>query len=509
MNGGSHMKKITVLILALLMLCTIFASCRKKKDEDPEKTDSGSEAASTQEYDSWGRKMIYSPLDENLKYNKETVTFLVRDVPVCKGQFESTEESTDRINEAVFNRNLYVQDRLNIKLEFEYAEQGVGNSEYNNRIVQMVMSGLHDYDIASTFAYYSSAMLYSGYYYNLLEVGNLYLDQPYWNQSYINEAELYNQLYLAVGDMSLTAIQNTFCIFFNSTQFDNHYKGVDLYDVVREGEWTAEYFKKLVKDIYTDSNTNGRFDEKDSYGLITTLHSFSVDAFFAANNLKICEKDSDGIPQLVLNSEKTVKAFEDTYSLLFETRGVYATAADDEGVKAAREAFVAGRSLFSVDMLRTGAYYSQNMTDKFGVLPLYKMDDSQAEYSTTVQDSYDALAILGNVGDERAEMLGAVLEIMCYRSYLTVRPEYFETVTKKMYSSGYDDAEMYDKIIDTVYFDYGMINSYAISRPNIGHLWRTLLINGTYNFVGAYNSNATVYSDGLKAYIKYFSEIGE
>lgn len=501
------MKRTAALVLALIMIIGALAACGKDKKRDDESSVSAADTATTEEYDSWGRKMIYSPLDPNLAYDGETVTFLVRDVPICKSQFESTEESTDRINEAVFKRNQTVESRLNVKLAFVYTEQGNGNSAYNSKITQMVMGGLHEYDIASAFAYYSSSMLYSGYYYNLLSIDTLYLDQPYWNQSYKKEAELYNQLYLMVGDLSLTAIQNTFCMFFNKTEVNNVLQGVDLYSVVREGKWTAEYFKTLIKNVYTDTYANGRYDDLDSYGLITSLHSFNVDAYFAANGLKICEKNSEGIPELVLNSDKTINGFEDTYSLLFETRGVHATTADTEGVDAARKGFVAGRSLFSVDMLRTGATYSQEMTGDFGVLPLYKADESREGYTTTVQDSYDALAILGNVGTERAGMLGAVLECMCYNSYLTVRPEYFETVTKTMYSSGDDDAEMYDRIIDTVYFDYGMINSYAISRPNLGHLWRTLLMNETPNFTGAYNTNAKVYSDGLKAYIEYFSDM--
>jgi len=453
--------------------------------------------------------MIYSPLPEDIRFDNETITFLARDNPLCKGQYESSEANADQLNEAVFKRNLQVQDRLNVTLAFTYTEQGNGNAAYNTTVSKLVMYGQSEVQIASAFAYYSSAMLYQGFYKNLMEVDNLYLDQPYWNTSYIEEGQLFDQLYLLVGDLSLSMIQNTFCIFFNKTMLNSWYPDRDLYEVVRNKEWTDEYFYEMVKGVYADTRANNRVDKDDSFGLVTSFHSFNIDAFFAAYDLRVCTKNENGIPELTLNSLQAQEAYEKTYELLYETpRGTFATDADTEGVAAARNAFLESRSLFSVDMLRTGADYSREMEpNTVGVLPLYMGGENRTGYSTTPQDSYDALAILSNVNGETTAICGAVLEMMCYYSYRSVRPEYFETVVKIKYSSGSDDSEMYDTIIDSVYYDYGMINSYAISRPNLGHLWRTCLMNGTVNFSGAYRADEETYNLGLSTYIQYFMDI--
>lgn len=500
------MRKIGCVLLVIAVLCSCLAACKNTGGSTPNTSEGSTGGQNDKKLDKWGREMIYSPLDETLSYNNDEITFLVRDADVCKGQFEESIANRDIVNTEVFSRNEMVQNRLNVSLKFLYTEQGVGNSEYNAKITQDAMAS-HEYDVASTFAYYSSAMLYQGYYYNLLNLNNLYLDQPYWNQSYCEEASLYGQLYMVIGDVSLLAIQNTFCIFFNKTEFNRWQTGVDLYEAVRNKEWTSEYFYEIVKSIYQDTNGNSRYDVNDYYGLVSTAHSFNSDAFFAAAGLKICTKDEDGIPQLTLNSDRTLSVYEQTFQLLHETRGVCFTASDAEGLDAARNAFITGRSVFSVDMLKTGGDYSDEGVT-MGVLPLYMFDSTQQNYATTVQDSYDALAIL-NVGEARAEMVAAVLEMMSYYSYLTVRPTYFESVTKLLYSDISDDAEMYDLILDTVYFDYGMINSYAISRPNLGHLWRTLLENENSNFTTAYGANSKIYSDGLATYLAYFLEISE
>ena len=501
------MKKRFILLLVLCLLMSCLVSCGDgSSQKDPSVTLGGTQEEQVK-YDEWGREIIYSPLPEEVRFDNETVTFLARDNVICKGQYENSEANADQLNDAVFKRNMQVEERLNVSLAFKYTEQGDGNAAYNTTISKMVMYGQSEVDIASAFAYYSSTMLYQGFYYNLLEVDNLYLDQPWWNTSYIEEGQLYNQLYLLVGDLSLSMIQNTFCIFFNKTMLETWYPDRNLYEAVKNKEWTEEYFLETVKGVYADTRANNRVDKDDTFGLVTTFHSFSVDAFFAAYGLRVCTKNADGIPEITLNTLASQEAYEKTYNLLYDTNGVYTTDATNEGVAEARKAFLESRALFSVDMLRTGAEFSREMEpNTVGVLPLYMGGEGQKEYATTPQDSYDALAILSNVG-ERADLCGAVLEMMCYYSYRSVRPEYFETVVKIKYSSGSEDATMYDIIINSVYYDYGMINSYAISRPNLGHLWRTCLMNGTINFNGAYKANEGTYSLGLTSYIQYFLEI--
>ena len=499
-------RMLAIALTAVLGLCQLFGCNGKNQPQQstqpPNTEESGSEQ---QERDEWGREMIYSPLGSSVRYDGEKIVFLARDGDACRGQFEETGTNSDRVNSALVSRNSLVEDRLGVELSFSYTPQGNANSEYNAKITQMVMNDQLDADIASAFAYYSSAMLYQGFYRNLTDIENLYLEQPYWNRSYIEEAGLNGQLYLLVGDLSLLAMQNSFCVFFNRRMLSAWFGDRDLYAAVRNKEWTYEYFLEMVKDVYVDSNPNGRVDEGDTFGLAVSLHSFNIDAFFAASGCKICTKE-DGIPKLTLNTDRTWDAYDKTLELLYETKGSYVTDANADGLALSRGAFREKRSLFAVELLKTGADFSKEMdVNSVGVLPLYLGASGQTEYTTTAQDSYDTVSIIGNVSLERAEVLGAVMEMMSYYSYMTVRPEYFEMVVKRQYSSSGDDANMYDLIIDSVYFDYGMINSNAISRPNLGHLWRNCLMSGTPNFSGAYKVNIKTYEDGLLAYLDYFS----
>ena len=500
------MRKMICFALGLLLLLSAFAGCGSKKPQPAGTTAAEQDTDSnvSKVYDEYGREMIYSPLPSNTRFNNEEIVILAREGDTIKGQFEETALNPDILNHAVLQRNSWVEDQLNVSLTFQYTEAGNTNSAYHAKIVQSAM-GSKDYDIASTFAYYSAAMLYQGYYANLLEEENLYLNQPYWNQSYIEEATIYDQLYMAIGDASLLAIQNTFCTFFNKNALKTWAPDLNLYEKVQNNEWTGEYFYQLVKSMYQDASQNNRIDEDDFFGLVTSSHSFNVDAFFSGAGLKICQKNESGIPELVLNSLRTQDVYEQTLDLLYNNRGVYCMPTSDYAK--ARDAFRTSHSVFSIDLMRIGAEYCREMERNIGVLPLYKYNEDQKNYATTVQDSYDTFAILANIGGERREICSAVLELMNYQSYLTVRPLYFEVITKVRYSDEQIDAQMYDLILDGVSFDYGMINSFAISTPNLGHLWRQLLEAENSNFSSVYQKNAKVYEDGLKEYLNYFAEL--
>jgi hypothetical protein len=50
--------------------------------------------------------------------------------------------------------------------------------------------------------------------------------------------------------------------------------------------------------------------------------STPVDAYLEAFDLKITEKDSEGIPRLVYKNERTISAFEKVFNLTFNNTGV-------------------------------------------------------------------------------------------------------------------------------------------------------------------------------------------
>lgn len=134
----------------------------------------------------------------------------------------------------------------------------------------------------TNYAYYGAALAVEGLYLNLLELSYLTLEQPWWNQSFVEEMTVYNSLYFIVGDITTTAFDRAMVTLFNKALVENYYGSLDLYAVVNEGKWTLDYLGELVKDAYEDLNGNGQNDLEDFHGVGFNLGSMCVDGMQTA-----------------------------------------------------------------------------------------------------------------------------------------------------------------------------------------------------------------------------------
>ena len=498
----------TILVLCALLLTTVamLGSCHGGKTPDST-TDSGGGSNSTSATDEWGRPMLHSPLDESLFYSGETMTVISRDTWNSAAQFEPNDLDSDIMYSAVQKRNEMIYQRLGVEIRNIPVAGGDYNAQLNQRIRTQVSGGNCEFDMIANFAYYGSALAMEGYYYDLNRLQNIYTDQAWWNQDYIEQSVIGNKMYMAVNDACLVSLRYTFVTFFQKPLVNAWLNGVNLYSVVDSNEWTVEYFDRLVKDVYSDVNGSDR-DEKDLYGLVTSSSAQNIDSFFAGMGLKTCTLNDVGTPELSLNNDLTLSGFELISDLYFNNNGVFVTGSGNDDYRKATEIFSENRSLFSVGQLDNGSTFLNSMAaGSFGILPMPKMDESDS-YSTTAQDAYDFLALPSTLPNQRLEMAGAVMEYMAYASYLTVKPSYFETVTKLRYSTEADDARMFDIISENIYFDFGMIYSSSIMGvgTHLGHFWRSLFQNQTTGFITEYRKSESAYEKQLGIVIDMLME---
>ncbi len=496
------MKKLIAIIFALaLVLPSVLCAC----------TDNGGVTESTAAETTLAETVATdvtqgSPiLGQALDYKKETVTVAGR-----KGlefDYMQVENAAEIMNDATLRRNSVTEETLNVTLEFVMLEAGSAFTDYLRSVEIDITSGEKQYDILSAFAFYSSSLIYSGFLTDLNQVKNLYLDQPYWNQSYNTEGELYGKLYMATGDISLNTIKNTFCIYFNKDLLEDVAAGTDLYAMVDSGMWTASYFFELVQNSYRDENGDQTKDVYDVYGLATSTHSFHIDSLFYGFDMHATVKN-DGIPEISLINPLTEEKYNQARKLLYENNGVYLFNYNDYA--SANNAFIEGRSVFSINKMGVGESYAQELEDEFGIVPLFKFSETQ-EYTTSVQDSYTVVAIPINLGEERTDRAGAVLEMLAYESSLTTRPSYFEVIMKNRVSGDVNDSRMYDLVLDSVYYDFGIIHSSGIASlangTNIGWQWLQALRENSSSFVSRYASVSKLINNALGEYMELLEEI--
>ena len=448
------MKRLCV----LLMLCSLLLStaCGSGAAENPSGNESAETTVSTDTTEKLSeRETVRCSLPEDLKFDGKKVNVLVRDGSEFIIEI-FTEQTGDVVDDAVFNRNLAVSERLGIEIEHTaISDSGGGNVP--KAIKESVLAGDEPYQLAFGGQYYSTSNALEGIYYNLLDMKYIDPTAPYYSQGFVEAATIHNTLFYITGDASISQTSRSYVTFFNKKLAKVWLPDTDLYQIVRDGKWTWDNFGEMIKNIYSDTNGNGERDIDDFYGLCTTYTVAPLDSLLPSCRIKIAEVDKDGNINLSLNNERTVSMYEMVDQVLNRNDGTYCNGETQAAQDAAFEQFIALESVFHFQLLNKTDSGLRDYTDPYGLLPIPKYDEAQEEYYTIPHDQYSIIYVPSNCSDP--DLVGAFIEAMNYESYKTVTPAYFETALKTKYLDGNEDAEMYDIIVAGKCFDPAVIYS--------------------------------------------------
>lgn len=447
------MKRLCTMLILFALLC---ASCGSGTPDIPAGNESGETTAGTDTTEQLSeRETVRCSLPEDLKFDGKKVNVLVRDGSEFIIEI-FTEQTGDIVDDAVFNRNLAVSERLGIEIEHTaISDSGGGNVP--KAIKESVLAGDEPYQLAFGGQYYSTSNALEGIYYNLLDMKYIDPSAPYYSQGFVEAATIHNTLFYITGDASISQTSRSYVTFFNKKLADTWLPDTDLYQTVRDGKWTWDNFGELIKDIYSDTNGNGERDIDDFYGLCTTYTVAPLDSLLPSCRIKIAEVDKDGNINLSLNNERTVSMYEMVDQVLNRNDGTYCNGETQAAQDAAFEQFIALESVFHFQLLNKTDSGLRDYTDPYGLLPIPKYDEAQEEYYTIPHDQYSIIYVPSNCSDP--DLVGAFIEAMNYESYKTVTPAYFETALKSKYLDENADAEMYDIIVAGKCFDPAVIYS--------------------------------------------------
>ena len=487
------MKKTLALLLAVLTLTALLAACAQPTATAPAQAASqtqqaGTGSAQTQaatlpdNVDKWGRPKVASNIPADKKFNGETVNFVTDSFRSRINEFYVETSDGDIINDAIYERNLRVEDALNVKLNF-IEIPGVGNRDFASAMTTAVLTGTGDYDICAGYGYFLTSAVRSLAFANLMdiqEISSLDLEKPWWNQFYVSEVTLADQLYTITGDICLTATSRAGCIFFNKRLADEHLQAFGgangLYDLVDNYQWTIDKFAEIVKDVYNDTDGDGVPSEGDFYAFSSIWSGpLPCDAFQYGMDAPITRKDpATGEVKFVYDDGKMVQVVEKLWNLNNNSKGVlYSTDYYNNGEKRQliTDKFINGELIFYSYALESAQHFRE-MADDFGILPMPMFDEAQHAYYTSQEDTYSAVAILSDVEEvfHRGDLVGTTLEKLCEESYREVNPNYFEVVMKFRYlrtdSANQRDIAMYDYITGGSKFNFGLVYSSAIDDPS-------------------------------------------
>ena len=273
---------------------------------------------------------VPSALPENLNFEEADVNILIRDA--YKTEFIS-ENTGAVIDSAINRRNLIIEEKLGVKLNFipQVADTDNRDTNYLQGVKNMYLGGITPadggYHIVTSHCTYGATLAAEGVNYNLrsdVEENYHDLTKPWHNQSFVESNTLGNVLYYSVGDANISAIDRSLVTYVNKTEADNNGLGnIDFIEVVNNNEWTLEYLKNLTKNIYVDKEGEGDRDEKDYYGLGIIKGSGNMDGILLGMGMRFSRHTSDGGLELCINSQRNEEIYSKLYDFYFnEVLGV-------------------------------------------------------------------------------------------------------------------------------------------------------------------------------------------
>ena len=472
------MKKLFALLLVLATVSMVLAACVQNGDSQ-QGDGSGSDTEASEQLDN---------LPADLKFTGEDIVILSRGVQkYTQDEIAVPEINTDPVNDAVFNRNIVIGDRLNVEIVSKPLED-TDPFKTVAEIERVVKAGSTDYDMFAGACYVTITSALKGTFCNLRELEYLDLSQDYWMQDYNDTLTYGDRQYTATGMIALSTYRLAMVTLFNKELFDDRSIPY-LYDAIENNAWTLDYHAELVENFYQDLNGNATHDEEDLYGFVSSA-TINMDAYWSACNIPLVEKDADRAYTWVLDTGRLSDSVDKLLTLCYESGGTYLC--QEEGGTAQpgiREMFAEGRAATTtLRLLAVELDEIRGMEQEYGIVPMPKFDAAQKEYGTQMHDQFTVFAIPASAEASKLQMIGAVMEAMASENLRMVKPAYYEIALKRKYMSDPIAWDMLDLAFDNVIVDAGVIYAETLEYPH--HHMRTMIANKTNNAASQFGKSA-------------------
>ena len=438
------MKNVRLISLLLSFLCAAqLASCGQSGDTGETTTDTDISSDDPTDSESTADTEYLEAED----LGGAEITFLVQypnDLNYRLREINVTSENGDILNDAVYKRNVIIEDKYNVKLN-------VVESDVAGSVDKAVNAGDDSYDVVlgSIISSYSSAG--KGYLLDLNDVPYIDLSNQWWNQSSVKGGSVAGKNYLAVSDIDLLSYDGMAVMMFNKKLLSD-LSLESPYELVKEGKWTIDSLGSMSREVSADLDGDSELGEKDRYGL--TCNLYASDCFLFGSDYSISSKNKDDIPEINDMPESFIDSFTKAIQMLNDD--TITLFADKAKYKSQRQllplnSFKEGRVLFYFE---TTVFISQlrDMELDFGLLPLPKADEAQEMYANFIHQHCSS-AVQIPVTNSRLEMTGKIVEDMAYQSNLYVKPAYYESTLRGKYIRDEESLDMLDYIFENPVFD--------------------------------------------------------
>ncbi|MCL2774493.1 MAG: extracellular solute-binding protein, partial [Oscillospiraceae bacterium] len=293
-NSIKPIKFISFLLIFMLIFIPVsgmLTSCKTNQGNNTNNTTGTAAGPTDVSGDINAATEIQDSLPANLDFNGATLNLFTRGdcyVDNTVPEFGVETENGDIINDAIYNRDKVVEDRLNIKLNVIV---GSGWQNYANDMTKIrasIAAGDQSYDLIAGWSASIPTLSIDGILMNLSDLPYVDFTQPWWNQRIVNDLTIDNKLNFAVGDGNLSLLCNCVAMFVNNT-VQQAYGLPNIYDTVFAGKWTIDAMDQLARSVSKDLNGDGKIDKSDQVGCVMDNYN-PFDGFMQGSDIQMITK---------------------------------------------------------------------------------------------------------------------------------------------------------------------------------------------------------------------------
>ncbi|MHB1151157.1 MAG: hypothetical protein ACYCWE_02030 [Eubacteriales bacterium] len=450
-----NLRIISIITLMFIIFSSMLASCAKTLHVP------GEEHAETAGFLAADTKAELKPELPEADYEGYTFRILHWWVDGWESRLDkdlySEAETGDVLKDAVYRRNLKVEEQFNIKITLEHQTY----SDVPTTVKNIVIAADDAYDLVYIRTYESPSVVTAGYLNDFNELPYVNLRQPWWDRNAAESYSIQGKLYLAASDINVIDKDATAVITFNKKMAAG-LNLPDLYYLVLDGKWTMDKMASLYKNAAQDVDGDGKMSLDDIWGFIAGRDIPT--AFFNGAGSVFASKDEKDMPVYTFESEynyavadKILEIMSDKTSFYNHHTGTDAAPVTDDTEY--RKLFENGRGLFFWTRLDDVTAMRASETD-FGILPTPKYKETQDNYYNLVNiHTAGLMSVPISAGD--LERTSVILESMAFESSSTVQPAYKDVALKGKYIRDEESLEILDIIFANRVFDIGILYGFG------------------------------------------------
>ena len=464
-------KLIASFLLASILISTLLTGCANVEQSGDDTSGSASTSAANngntaQSTDAPQETTEYVPTTEEIlgfgKENNNNQKFTIYTTSTKTYDFNIEGETGDLLEDTVYKKNSMIEEYLGVDIELVLeAGNWAKRKTFNAKITNAYASGDDTFDLVNNLMDCTIPLAMQGVFTNVTDLPYTNIEQPWYISDMLENYGIHNKLYIIIGDQSLSLYKDMSVIFFNSTIWKEKKSDVDLYDIVRNGDWTLDKFLELTSDMASDLNGDGQYD-RDNDLLAYFGENVPNGTWMTALDIDIIDLNKDG----TYNYHGLTDRLADVYAKLAEFRQTVPGVEDINsftkfpGRYIPSEVFANGQAAMMCNFIYATEHI-RDMNDDYGIIPIPKYDKSQEDYIAQVGAA--AMVYFVPKIQKNLELTSKFIECQAYFGSTYVTPVYYESTLKAKYADDPNMMEMLDKIRENATIDFLFVYSTSLS----------------------------------------------